>query len=130
MPDYTEANLTVLARCTFQSDAEVKQAKPRSGSDIENVCVRVCACECVRIQQASTGGQAPPPPSSPPLLPISSHATITITPPPSPTSLPPLLPSPGAPLASRGPSDALGPGGGRWLGDHYCPGAKANDLPL
>lgn len=37
MPDNTEANLTVfLARSAFQPDAEVKQAEPRSGSDIEN----------------------------------------------------------------------------------------------
>lgn len=36
MPDNTEANLTILAHSTFQSSAEVKQAKPHSRSDIEN----------------------------------------------------------------------------------------------
>lgn len=35
MPENMEANLYVLAHSTFQSNAEVKQAKPRSGSDIE-----------------------------------------------------------------------------------------------
>lgn len=36
MPDNMEANLAALAPSTFQSNAEVKQAKPRSGSDIES----------------------------------------------------------------------------------------------
>lgn len=36
MSDNMEANLTVLDRVTFQSNVEVKQAKPRSRSDIEN----------------------------------------------------------------------------------------------
>lgn len=36
MPDNMEVNLTVVARSTSQFSAEVKQAKPHSGSDIEN----------------------------------------------------------------------------------------------